>query len=100
MRNPEMTKRQGKTVERSEMQQWHMGLMAETATTRRLNKNKVPTWRMATIFEEGDDDHEWHWRVELRTPITSGKRRNTRSCMRFSDRESQNKSEVLLGYEK
>jgi hypothetical protein len=31
---------------------------------------------MATISEEGGDNCEQHWRLELRTAITSGKQRN------------------------
>jgi hypothetical protein len=33
--------------------------------------------KMAAVSYEGEDNHDWHQRVELRTPITSGKRRNT-----------------------
>jgi hypothetical protein len=74
-RNPETMKIQGKTVERSGMQQWHKGPRAETAATRQ-NEDKGPMQRMTTIFEEGEDNHKWHWRVELRMAITCGKRRN------------------------
>jgi hypothetical protein len=60
--------------------------------------NKGLMWRTATIFEEGEDNHERHPRVELRTACTYGKRRN--ACMRFSEGESRNKaSELLAGYE-
>jgi hypothetical protein len=54
------------------MQQWHKGPRAETATTRQ-NENKWPMWWTAIVFEEGEDNHKRHRRVELRTPITSGK---------------------------
>jgi hypothetical protein len=53
----------------SGMQQWHKGLRAEAAAMRQ-NENKWPMWWTATIFEEGEDNHERHWRVELRTAIT------------------------------
>jgi hypothetical protein len=69
-------KKRRKTVERSEMQQWHKGPRTETAAMRQ-NENKVPMWQTAAIFEEGEDNHEWHWRLELRTPVISVKRRNT-----------------------
>jgi hypothetical protein len=42
----------------------------------RQNKDKVPRRQTAAISEEGDDNHGRHRKVELRTAITSGKRRN------------------------
>jgi hypothetical protein len=32
---------------------------------------------MAAMSEKGENNHEWHLRVELRTTITPGKLRNT-----------------------
>jgi hypothetical protein len=75
-RNPETTKIRGKTVERSGMQQWHKGPRAETAAMRQ-NEDKGPMRWTATIFEDGEDNHERHRRVELRTAITCGEWRNT-----------------------
>jgi hypothetical protein len=39
----------------------------------RQKRNKGPRRLMAAISTEGEDNHEWHWRVELRT----AKQRNT-----------------------
>jgi hypothetical protein len=36
---------------------------------------------MATISKEGEDNREWHQRVELRIAITSGKQWNTQEYL-------------------
>jgi hypothetical protein len=42
----------------------------------RQQANKGPRQQTAAISEEGQDNYEWHQRMELRTAITSGKWRN------------------------
>jgi hypothetical protein len=37
--------------------------------------NRGSRWQEATIPEEEEGNCDQHWRVELRTAITSGKRR-------------------------
>jgi hypothetical protein len=77
IRNPEMTKGWGETVERPGIQHCHKELRPETAATRQ-NENKEHKWQTATIFDEGKDNLKWHQKVELRAAITSQKRCNTR----------------------
>jgi hypothetical protein len=40
------------------------------------NWNKGLRWQTAAMFAEGEENHERHWRVEIRTAITSAKQRN------------------------
>jgi hypothetical protein len=42
----------------------------------RQNGKKGPRRQTATISAEGEENHERHRRLELRTAITCGKRRN------------------------
>jgi hypothetical protein len=62
------------------MQQWHKGLRPKTAA-RRQQANKGPGRQTAAMSEKGEANHKWHLRVELRTGITSGKRRNTQESL-------------------
>jgi hypothetical protein len=75
------------TLEGLGIQQWHKGPRHDTAATRQ-KVNKGHRWWRAAMSEEGEDNHELHRRVELRTVITSGKRRNTQEIMRFSEGRS------------
>jgi hypothetical protein len=63
-------------LEEPGMQQWNKGPRAKTAVTRQ-QANKGPRRQTAAVSEEGEGNHERHRRVELRTEITSGERRNT-----------------------
>jgi hypothetical protein len=56
------------------MQQGHKGPRPSAAT--RQQENKGPTRQTADMSEEGEDNHERHRRVELKTKIAPGKRRN------------------------
>jgi hypothetical protein len=45
------------------------------------NGRKGSRRQMAAIFDEGKDiNHKWHWSVEIRTAITSGKWKNAHEC--------------------
>jgi hypothetical protein len=55
-------------------------------TPGRQKGNKGPRRHVGAIPEEGEDNHDQHQRIELRTVITTGKWRTTQedSYMRLS----------------
>jgi hypothetical protein len=57
------------------MHPWQKGPRPKTAATWQQAK-KEPRRQAAALFKEGEDNHKLHLRVELRTAITSGKRKN------------------------
>jgi hypothetical protein len=57
------------------MQQRNKGSRCKTAAMRK-QAIKGPRQHTAPTSEEGEDNHERHRRVELKTAITSGKHRN------------------------